>query len=85
MIDTPTLSLPMQAMPIDRSQLPGAAMTADGGVEADLFGIDFDKVFDVVKTVGDVVKTAAPIATTIGGFLSDRTLKTDITPVVWTR
>ncbi|SHN88966.1 hypothetical protein SAMN05660350_04958 [Geodermatophilus obscurus] len=67
-----SLQLPMQAAPIDRSQLPASAMASEGGIEA-AFG--WGDVWDVVKTVGPAVL----------GAVSDRTLKRDIALVEWTR
>ena len=76
------LHLPLQAAPIDRSQSSAAAMVADGGVEADLFGLSLpswvDDVVDAVKTYGPAV--AAGLSA-----VSDRRLKTDVVPVAWGR
>jgi len=69
------LRLPLQAAPIDRSQAPAPALASGGGVEAAAWWND---VLDVVKTVGGVAGTVAPL-------FSDRTLKRDITPVGWSR
>ena len=66
------LQLPLQAVPIDRSLSPTAAVAGGAGVEAAGW---FENVMDVVKTVGPLVATA----------VSDRALKRDITLVDWNR
>jgi hypothetical protein len=67
--------LPLQAAPIDRNLSPAAAGAGGVGVEAAGW---FDEIVNVVKTV-------APIATTVASAFSDRALKRDITPVDWSR
>jgi len=72
-----SLRLPLQAAPIDRSQSPASAVTADGGVEA---AISAEDIFNVASKVpwGSVISG-------LGGLFSDRTLKRDLTLVEWSR